>query len=295
MKLVYSPKYHVDLGDHVFPTEKYPRIHDQLIADGIATEADFVEPPPADPDDIRLVHTKEYVDDMMTLRWTTRTVRSELPLTEEIVQAYFLAASGSIVASRLALDDGKCVHIGGGFHHAFPDHGEGFCYVNDMAVGIRKMIQEMRIQRAAVIDCDLHQGNGTAVIFQKEADVFTFSIHQEALYPMKEQSDRDIGLNDSVGDDEYLERLGEAVPRILDEHKPELIVYQAGADPYKFDRLGALRLTIGGLIDRDKLVYGHARQRQIPVMACLGGGYPLDTADVVTIHCNMVKVFMEKL
>ena len=295
MKLVYSPKYHVDLGDHVFPTDKYPKIHDRLIAEGIATEADFVEPPPADPADILLVHTPAYVDDMLNLRWTSRTVRSELPLTEEVVQGYFLAGSGSILACRLALEEGKCVHIGGGFHHAAPDHGEGFCYVNDMAVGIRKMIQEKRITRAAVIDCDLHQGNGTALIFQKDKDVYTFSIHQEALYPIKEQSSWDIGLDDGVGDREYLSMLGDAVPQILDQHKPELVVYQAGADPYKFDRLGALRLSLEGLIQRDKLVYGHARQRNIPIMACLGGGYPLNGDDVVTIHCNLVKVFLEKL
>jgi len=293
VKLVYSPKYHVDIGYHVFPTDKYPKIHDALIAEGIATEADFVEPPVPDPEDIRLVHTKDYVDDMLNLRWSSRTVRSELPLTEEIVAAYFLAGSGSILAARLALTDGKCVHIGGGFHHAFPDHGEGFCYVNDIAVGIRKMLKEKRVKRAAVIDCDLHQGNGTAVIFAQDPDVYTFSIHQEALYPLKERSNWDIGLDDEVGDSEYLRRLGEAVPEILDEHKPELVVYQAGADPYKYDRLGALRLTLNGLVQRDRILYDNCRKRGIPIMACLGGGYALDTNDTVRIHVNLVKVFME--
>jgi acetoin utilization deacetylase AcuC-like enzyme len=295
MKLVYSSKYHVDIGDHVFPTDKYPRIRERLLAEGVVAESDFVETPPADPNDIRLVHTKEYVDDMLNLRWTARTVRSELPLTEEIVEAYVLAASGSVEACRLALQEGKCVHVGGGFHHASADHGEGFCYVNDMAVGIAKMIHDKRITRAAVIDCDLHQGNGTALIFARDPNVYTFSIHQEALYPLKETSDWDIALDNDVGDAEYLLKLGGAVPKILDEHKPELVVYQSGADPYMYDRLGSLRLTLDGLIERDKIVYRNARRRNIPIMACLGGGYSLDTNDTVTIHCNTIKVFLERI
>lgn len=295
MKLVYSPAYEMDLGDHVFPTDKYRRIRDALLSEGLVQESDFVEPPPADPADILLVHTKEFVDDMLKLRWTSRTVRSELPLTEAIVAGYFLAASGTIVACRSALEDSRCVHLGGGFHHAFADHGEGFCYVNDIAVGIRKMIQEERIKRAAVIDCDLHQGNGTARIFEDDENVFTFSIHQEALYPIKEESDWDIGLDDEVGDDEYLAKLGDAVPQILDDHQPELVVYQAGADPYMYDRLGGLRLTLGGLIERDKLLYDSCRQRRIPIAAVLGGGYSLDTSDTVRIHANLVNVFLEKL
>jgi acetoin utilization deacetylase AcuC-like enzyme len=295
LKLVYSARYEIDIGDHVFPTDKYRRIREYLLKEQLATEADFVEPPPPDLDDIRLVHTREFVDEMVHLRWTPRTVRSELPLTEDIVQGYFLHASGTVLGCQLALDEGKCVHLGGGFHHAFAEHAEGFCYVNDMAVGVAKMLKTGRVQRAAVLDCDLHQGNGTARIFQKDPRVFTFSIHQEALYPMKERGSLDIGLDNEVGDDEYLDRLGSAIPQILDQHRPELIVYQAGSDPYKFDRLGALRLTLEGLVRRDKLVYDHARQRNIPIVAVLGGGYALDTNDTVLIHSNLVRVFLEKL
>jgi len=295
VKLVYSAKYEIDIGDHVFPTDKYRRIREYLLREQVATEADFVEPPSPDLEDIRLVHTREFVDEMEHVRWTPRTVRSELPLTEEIVHGYFLHASGTTLGCRLAIEEGKCVHLGGGFHHAFADHAEGFCYVNDMAVGVAKMLQTGRVKRAAVLDCDLHQGNGTARIFQKDSRVFTFSIHQEALYPVKERSSMDIGLGNDVGDVEYLDKLGDAVPQILDQHQPELVVYQAGSDPYKFDRLGALRLTIEGLVRRDKLVYDLVRQRNIPIVAVLGGGYALDTNDTVLIHSNLVRVFLGKL
>jgi acetoin utilization deacetylase AcuC-like enzyme len=295
MKLVYSSKYEFDIGDHVFPTSKYRRIREYLLKEQVVVETDFVEPPVPDPDDIRLVHTREYVDEMLKLRWTPRTVRSELPLTEEIIQGYFLHASGTILGCRLALEDGKCVHLGGGFHHAFADHAEGFCYVNDIAVGVAKMLKEGKVKRAAVLDCDLHQGNGTARIFHNNPNVYTFSIHQEALFPVKEQSNLDIGLDNEVGDDDYLARLGDAVPQILDSFKPELVVYQAGSDPYKLDRLGALRLTMEGLVKRDKLLYDNARQRSIPIVAVLGGGYALDTNDTVLIHSNLVRVFLERL
>jgi acetoin utilization deacetylase AcuC-like enzyme len=224
MRFAYSDRYKLDLGAHVFQTEKYGMVRDSLLATNQAGPADFIEPPEPELDDIRLVHTKEYVDDMLNLRWSPRTVRSELPLTAEIVQGFLLFASGTVAACRFALEDKVAMHIGGGFHHAFADHGEGFCYINDIAVGIRKMQQEKRIERAAVIDCDLHQGNGTARIFQGDTNVFTFSIHQEHMYPIKERSDLDIGLDDETGDDVYIEQLQNVVPRILGQHKPELVV-----------------------------------------------------------------------
>ncbi|MEO0078762.1 MAG: histone deacetylase [candidate division WOR-3 bacterium] len=289
MRFVYSDRYRINIGAHVFPTEKYAMVRDRLLADGQAVPEDFVEPPEPNIDDIRLVHTREYVDDMLNLRWSPRTVRSELPLTWEIIQGFFLFGAGTIAACRIALDDRVCMHIGGGFHHAFADHGEGFCYVNDIAIGIRKMQQERRIERAAVIDCDLHQGNGTARIFQDDERVFTFSIHQEHLYPIKEQSDLDIGLDDETGDEEYLRRLGEAVPGILDGHKPELVLYVAGADPYRYDQLGTLRLTKRGLAMRDRLVIEGCYQRGIPVVVVTAGGYALDTKDTGEIHYNTAR------
>jgi len=295
MKFVYSDKYEIDIGIHVFPTVKYRLIKEKLLNENLAKEEDFIEPPKPDIEDIRLVHTQEYLDDLLNLRWTSRTIRSELPLNWEIVEAYLLAASGTILTLKIALEEKIGFHIGGGFHHAFPDHAEGFCYINDIAVGIRKLQKEGLIKKAAVIDCDLHQGNGTAKIFQKDESVFTFSIHQENLYPIKEESDWDIGLLDFTGDDVYLQHLKEAVPKIIETHKPELIVYVAGADPYKNDQLGLLRLTKEGLIERDKIVIKNALANNIPVGVVLGGGYALDVMDTVEIHFNTAKVCLELL
>jgi len=289
MKFVYSDRYELDIGTHVFPTDKYRLVKDRLIATGQLRPEDIVEPPESMPEDIRLVHTREYVDDMLNLRWTPRTVKSELPLTWQIVQGYFLHASGTGLACRLGLDRGVAMHIGGGFHHAFADHGEGFCYVNDIAVGIRKMIREGRIKKAAVIDCDLHQGNGTADIFRQDPDVFTFSIHQERLYPIKEDSDLDIGLDDDTGDEVYNEKLRQAVPQVLDSHEPELVVYVAGADPYVNDQLGTLVLTKRGLAIRDRIVIEGCHKRGVPVVPVLAGGYAIDTTDTVDIHANTAR------
>lgn len=284
MRFVYSDRYNLEIGAHVFQMDKYRAVKDRLVSEGHVQPADIVEPPEPETDDIRLVHTREYVDDMLNLRWSPRTVRSELPLTQEIVTGFFLFASGTAAACRLALEDGISMHIGGGFHHAFADHGEGFCYVNDIAIGIRKMQQEKRIVRAAVIDCDLHQGNGTARIFHGDASVYTFSIHQEHLYPVKEESSWDIGLDDETGDEVYIDHLARAVPRILDTYKPELVVYVAGADPYRFDQLGTLRITKRGLALRDRIVIEGCHKRGVPVAPVTAGGYALDPKDTVEIH-----------
>ena len=289
MRFVYSDRYKLDLGAHVFQTERYGMVRDNLLATNQAVPADFVEPPEPNLDDIRLVHTKEYVDDLLNLRWSPRTVHSEMPLTAEVVQGFMLFTAGTVAACRLALEDKVAMHIGGGWHHAFADHGEGFCYINDIAVGIRKMQQEKRIERAAVIDCDLHQGNGTARIFQGDPTVFTFSIHQERLYPVKERSDLDIGLDEEAGDDVYIEQLQGVVGKILAQHKPELVVYVAGADPFKYDQLGALRLTKRGLAFRDRLVIEGCYKRGIPVAPVTSGGYALDSKDTADIHTNTAR------
>ncbi len=286
MRFVYSDRYYFDVGAHVFPTDKYKKVKQRLLAEGLAQPTDFFEPPEPSLDDIRLVHTKQYIEDLLNLRWTSRTVNSELPLTWEIVQGYFLHTSGTILTCRFALEDKIAMHLGGGFHHAFADHGEGFCYVNDIAVAIKKLQVENKIERAAVIDCDLHQGNGTARIFQNDPRVFTFSIHQEHLYPIKEKSTWDIGLEDETGDDEYLRHLLEAIPKIILEHKPQMVIYVAGADPYMNDQLGALRLTKRGLALRDRIVLEHCYKNNVPVATVLAGGYAINTEDTVEIHTN---------
>ncbi len=296
--VVYSPKYLVDIGLHVFPTQKYSLIKNRLVEQRLITERDIIEPAPATREQLLLVHTPQYLDDLLNLRWTHRTSRSELPLTAEIVDAYILCAGGSIMATQFAcLSRGCGIHIGGGFHHAFPDHAEGFCYINDIAVAIRFAQQQGWIRQAFVIDCDVHQGNGTAVIFQHNPEVFTFSIHQKNNYPVKERSDLDIGLPDLADDEHYLKELKTVIPTKLDDFQPELVFYVAGADPYQDDLLGGLRLTKDGLRRRDELVIRYCADRQIPLVIVLAGGYArnlYDTVDIQATTCAIaIKMYSE--
>lgn len=281
--VVFSPAYECDIGCHVFPTVKFRMVRDGLIAAGAITERDVLLSEPAPDADLLLVHTRAYLDDLTGLRRTPRTSMSELPLTAEIVRAYVTAAGGTTLAARQAMLHGAGVHLGGGFHHAFADLASGFCYINDLAVAVRVLQREGAIRRAAVVDCDLHQGNGTARVFRDDPEVFTLSIHQEHLYPVKEQSDLDIGLDNGADDATFNGLLAEALPRVW-AHRPEIVLYQAGADPYEDDQLGALRLTFDGLLERDRLVIAGCAERGIPVVVTLGGGYARRVSDTVRIH-----------
>ena len=287
--VVHSPAYECDIGPHVFPTEKFALVRRSLIEAGEVDESQILCPEPAPRADLLLVHTPEYLSDLENLRITPRTACSELPLTAEIVRAYVLAAGGTTLAARQALTRGMGINLGGGFHHAFADLASGFCYINDLAVAIRVLQREGLIERAAVVDCDLHQGNGTAHLFQKDPRVFTFSIHQENLYPVKERGDLDIGLDDETGDDEFNRRLAEGLERVW-AHRPHLLVYQAGADPYLDDQLGSLRLSFAGLEARDHLVLDGAATRGIPGVITLGGGYARKVSDTVAIHAQTCVV-----
>jgi acetoin utilization deacetylase AcuC-like enzyme len=290
VKYVYSEKYGVDFHGHVFPVEKYRLIYASLVKLGLVDSSRLCEPEMPSSEDLLLVLEPEYLEDLSSLRCTPATIRSELALTSDIVEFAKLMVGGTILACKKALEFGIGFHIGGGFHHAFPDHAEGFCYINDIAVAIRKLQKEGSVKRFAVIDCDLHQGNGTAYTFANDPDVFTFSIHQENLYPIKQTSDMDIGLGDFAGDEEYVEKLGQSIPRIMDDRKPELMVYVAGADPYKDDMLGTLQLSKEGLKARDRIVIEPARARGIPVGVVLAGGYAANTVDTVAIHLNTCLV-----
>ncbi|MFQ5605835.1 MAG: histone deacetylase [bacterium] len=286
MPFIYSNRYFADIGLHVFPILKYRLIYEKLRKEALLNDSDFCEPHSATEDELLLVHTPEYLTDLKKCAWTQRTAFSELPISKEIIDLFVLAAGGTIQTCRQALKSGWAVHLSGGFHHAFADKAEGFCYVNDLAVAARVALHDSLVRRIAIIDCDLHQGNGTAVIFQGDERVFTFSIHQNDLYPVKEKSDLDIHLPAAVKDDEYLQRLQAAIPKIIEEFKPELLIYQGGADPYKHDQLGSLGLTIGGLEKRDKFIFECCRKNHIPVAVTLGGGYAYDTDDTVQIHFN---------
>jgi acetoin utilization deacetylase AcuC-like enzyme len=316
-KLVYSDDYYLPIGAHVFPAEKYQRIHKRLIQTGVAEAGDFVTPQPASDHDILLVHTAQYVHKLKTGTLSAHEeLEMEIPYSPELVRAFWLAAGGSILAADFAVTDGVAFNIGGGFHHAFPDHGEGFCMIHDVAVAIRRLQRDEKIRTAMTVDCDVHQGNGTAVIFAAARvpsaplpsrgasvfnpgatrtrnahaeDVFTISLHQENNYPAwKPPSSLDVNLPDGIGDGEYLACLGNAISLGLSKFEPELICYIAGADPYREDQLGGLSLTIEGLKQRDALVYQIAKAERIPVMVTLAGGYAQKVEDTVTIHCNTV-------
>jgi acetoin utilization deacetylase AcuC-like enzyme len=316
-KLIYSDAYYLPIGEHVFPAEKYRRIRDRLLVGGNAEPSDFLEPQPAADNDILLVHSPEYVQKLKTGTLSQREqMELEIPYSQDLVKAFWLAAGGSMLAARQALIDRVSINIGGGFHHAFPDHGEGFCMIHDVAVAIRRLQRDGKIRTAMTVDCDVHQGNGTAAIFATKhapgdplpsasgspparpgarrkhtnaGDVFTISLHQHNNYPMwKPPSSIDVDLPDGIGDDDYLAWLDNALSSGLRQSDPDLLCYIAGADPYKEDQLGGLCLTIDGLKKRDELVFRVAQARNIPVMVTFAGGYARSVEDTVTIHCNTV-------
>jgi len=289
--IVWHPAYEVDIGPHVFPTRKYRLVKDRLLGEGTIAKADVIQPAPASDDDVALVHTSEYLRKIKT---GTLSVEEQLvlevPFSPALREAAWLCAAGSTLAARLALEKRIAVHLGGGFHHAFADHGEGFCLINDVAIAIRVLQREGVVRRAAVVDLDVHHGNGTAAIFRNDDGVFTFSMHQEHNYPAwKPPSDLDIGLEDGAGDEEYLGLLGKHLPELLARHRPDLVFYLAGADPYRFDQLGGLGLTLEGLRRRDEVVFKRATEAGAAVAVCLAGGYAVRSEDTVEIHCNTVR------
>ncbi len=295
-KLVYHPGYDLQLGAHVFPSRKYRLIHDQLFDEGTAGPMDFVEPLPVSDEDVLRVHDAGWIDRLKNDRLTEADiVRLEIPYSKAMVDGFWLAAGGTILAARNALRDRIGFNLGGGFHHAFPAHGEGFCAIHDVAIAIRALQHERLIERAMVVDCDVHHGNGTAAIFAGDRTVLTLSMHQFDNYPSeKPASTIDIHLRDGVGDEEYLERLRGALA-VAVSFSPNLLVYVAGADPYREDQLGGLALTMEGLKRRDRLVFDAALRNNVPAAVTLAGGYARNTGDTVTIHCNTMKAAKEAL
>jgi acetoin utilization deacetylase AcuC-like enzyme len=325
-KLVYSDDYYLPIGAHVFPAEKYRMIHGRLLETGVAEPADFVTPQAAADRDILLVHTREYVQKLKTGTLSAvEEMQMEVPYSPELVKAFWLSAGGSILAADLALRQGLAFNIGGGFHHAFPDHGEGFCVIHDVAVAIKRMHKDGKVNRAMTVDLDVHNGNGTAAIFppktragqplpsasasrhdihapgveaypssEGQLEVFTISLHQAHNYPAyKPPSSIDVHLPDATNDEEYLGWLDQSLSSAFRHFEPELICYIAGADPYKEDQLGGLALTIEGLKKRDELVFRVAKERKVPMMVTYAGGYARHVEDTVTIHCNTVVAAQE--
>ena len=283
--LVYHPAYDLNLGTHVFPAQKYRLIRERL--------ADFPvhTPEPATDAQVQLVHSPAWTTALRDGTLTPRQLQTlEIPWSPAMAHGFRLAAGGTLLAARLALTHGAAYNIGGGFHHAFPNHGEGFCALHDVAIAIRTLQAEGLIPRAMVIDTDVHHGNGTAAIFAADPSVFTLSIHQQNNYPaVKPPSDLDLPLADGVGDEEYLAILAPAVERALATFPVDIVFYVAGADPYYDDQLGGLDLSLAGLLARDEAVFAAAMRRRLPVVVTLAGGYARRVEDTVTIHTNTAR------
>ena len=294
MKIVYSPDYVLDFGDaHVFPVEKYRLVYEEIRA---FVDADaFVTPTPATDEDILCVHDFNYVQKLRTGMLSEGELRAaEVPFSPALVDAFWLATGGTLLAGELAHEEGRAMNLSGGFHHAFPDHAEGFCLVNDVAVAIRVLQQRRKIEKAMAIDCDVHHGNGTAFIFGQDPSVTTISLHQANNYPaVKPPSDIDVHLRDGCTDAEYVRELERALAAGFNAASPDLVFYLAGADPYRQDMLGGLGLTIEGLANRDRIVLGACTDHGVACAVVLAGGYARDTNDTVTIHANTVRVARE--
>jgi acetoin utilization deacetylase AcuC-like enzyme len=291
MRVSYTSRYYADIGEgHVFPIRKFELVRDRLLNEGTLHPADIIEPQPASVSDVLLVHTEDYITRLRAGALTPRELRRlGLPWSKALVRRSFLATGGTLNAARWSLTDGIGSNLAGGTHHAFADRGEGFCVLNDVAIAIRVLRREGLIERAAIVDCDVHQGNGTATIFAEDETVFTFSMHGAKNYPLfKARSMLDVELHDGMKDTEYLETLAKHLPQIF-AHRPDVIFYLGGADPFVGDKLGRLSLSIAGLYERDALVLEECRERGVPVVTVMSGGYAENIEDTVEIHCNTIR------
>jgi acetoin utilization deacetylase AcuC-like enzyme len=295
MQVFYTPRYYADIGQgHVFPIRKFELVRERLIAEGTLQPAEIVEPSPATLEEVLLVHTEDYVFRLCNGQLTPKEIRRlGLPWSESLVRRSFYATGGTITAAHTALGCGYSSNLAGGTHHSFADRGEGFCVLNDVAIAIRSLRARKLLQRAAIVDCDVHQGNGTATIFAGDADTFTFSMHGANNYPLfKAQSTLDVELPDGTSDAEYLESLAQHLPRVF-RHEPEIVFYLAGADPYSGDKLGRLKVSIDGLRERDAYVLRECYEREVPVITVMSGGYGKDINDTIEIHCNTIRMVKE--
>ncbi len=291
LRVSYTPRYYADIGEnHVFPIRKFEMASRRLVEEGTLRREQIVEPQPAAVGDVLLVHTEDYITRLRAGTLTPREIRRlGLPWSKALVRRSFLATGGTINAARWALEEGVGSNLAGGTHHAFADRGEGFCVLNDVAIAIRVLRRDKLIRRAAIVDCDVHQGNGTATIFAGDPDVFTFSMHGAKNYPLfKATSSLDVELEDDTGNDAYMETLAHYLPQVF-AFAPDIIFYLAGADPYAGDKLGRLALTIPGLRARDEFVLGACQSLGLPVVTVMSGGYAAVINDTVEIHCNTIR------
>ena len=290
LPVVFHPDYTVPLPPgHRFPIGKFGRIKDVLLEDRVILPASLVEPTPASWEWLTLAHHETYVDTVMALALDRRAVRRlGLPLSDALVRRGCAAVGGTVLTGRLALEHGLACNTAGGSHHAFADHGAGFCLFNDVAVAIRVLRSEGLIERALVVDLDVHQGDGTASIFRDEPEVFTFSLHCEANYPSaKETSDLDIGVPPGTGDGVYHSVMATHLPALLSDHRPDIVFYNAGVDPHADDKLGRLALSDGGLARRDRTVIETCREADVPTACVVGGGYADDLDRLARRHTSV--------
>lgn len=295
MQVFYSPRYYAEIGDsHIFPIRKFELVRDRLLREKALEPNEIVEPAPARIEDVLLVHTKDYVARLCDGQLTAREIRRlGLPWSESLVQRSFYAVGGTIGAAKVALERGYAANLAGGTHHSFADRGEGFCVLNDVAVATAKLRHKDLIKRVAIVDCDVHQGNGTATIFANDGATFTFSMHGANNYPLfKVRSSLDIELPDSTGDELYLKTLANNLSVVF-HHQPDIVFYLAGADPFAGDKLGRLALSIEGLRDRDAFVLRQCFEHEVPVVTVMSGGYGKSLDDTVEIHCNTIRMLKQ--
>lgn len=293
MKAFYSDHFVLPLPEgHKFPMAKYSKLRERILAEGIVSPSDLAEAPAASWDDLRLVHSEAYVDAV-----ANGTVPPDLqrrigfPWSAQMVERSRRSVGATIAAALTALDEGVAANLAGGTHHAFADRGEGFCVFNDVAVATRVLQRDLLARKIAVVDLDVHQGNGTASIFRDDDSVFAFSMHGDKNFPFKkEASDLDVPLPDGTADTEYLDLLQRHLPEVLNRHQPDFVFYLAGADPFEGDRLGRLKLTIDGLRRRDEIVLSTCSKAGLPVAISMSGGYATDIDAIAAIHVNTIRV-----
>ncbi|MBA3871259.1 MAG: histone deacetylase [Anaerolineae bacterium] len=293
LKCFYTDRFMLSLPPaHRFPMPKYSRLRERVVDEGIIRPEDLMVPEAATDEQILRAHDADYLEKVKSGTLTAKEIRRiGFPWTPEMVERSRRSSGATIAACRTALVEGFAVNLAGGTHHAFRDHGEGYCVFNDSAIASRAMQAEGRVRRMVILDCDVHQGNGTAAILKDDSTIFTFSIHGEKNFPYhKEQSDLDVELLDGTGDQVYLDILEEGIQRALAMSHADLAIYLAGADPYEKDRLGRLKLTKDGLRQRDELVLGLCKARGLPVAITMAGGYAQDVEDIADIHLTTVKV-----
>jgi acetoin utilization deacetylase AcuC-like enzyme len=292
MRAFTSARYTVPLGHHSYPIDKYRLVPEQLLAEGTLTQDELIEPEAATLDDVLRVHTPGYAHAFISGTLERKAMlRIGLPWSPELVRRAFAVIGGTIGASHTALEEGAAINLAGGTHHSFADHGEGYCIFNDLVITLRRLRTEGLVRRFLIVDLDVHQGNGTAVLCQGDTEVFTFSLHGENNYPArKEQSSWDIALPDGTADEPYLDILTQALPQILTRFTPDAIFYQAGVDVLAGDRFGKLALTLEGVGERDRLVYEFACRAGLPLVVTLGGGYARDINRIVEAHCQTVRM-----